>query len=211
MISPVVSALADAALLLPAATLVLLLLAALREGRLFLAFAAALGAAAVTTLVLKFFFHACGHAIVTEVRLLSPSGHVAFGTAFYGSLAVMLAAGRARSVRLTAGIATILLLLAIGISRVRTGAHSILEVLIGFAVGGAALGLFGALHGWAGRPRLPWAPFAAGFSFALLLLGGSHFSLEGQIARQARRIASVLDICSPPERFDGRRFSSGLH
>ena len=211
MISPAVSALADAALLLPAAMLVLLILGALRQGRLFLAFATALGAAAVTTLVLKLFFHACGHAIVTEVRVLSPSGHVAFGTAFYGALAIMLAAGRGRSVRLLAWLATVLLLFAVGVSRVRTGAHSSAEVVIGFAVGGAALGLFGVLHGWAGRPRLPWLPFGAGFSLALLLLWGSHFSLEGEIARYARRMAAVLDVCSPPERIGGGRFSSGLH
>lgn len=209
MISPAVSALADAALLLPASTLVLLYLAALREGRLMLAFAVSLGAAAVATILLKLVFHACGHAI-TEMRVVSPSGHVAFGTVFYGALAIMLAAGHGRAPRRLAGAATILFLVAVGISRVRTGAHSTAEVLIGFAVGATAVALFWLLHRWAGRPRLAWMPVAAGFAVALLLLGGNHFSLEGRIARHARDFAAALDVCAPPPG-GGRRFSSERH
>jgi membrane-associated phospholipid phosphatase len=210
MISPAISALADAALLLPASCLVLLYLAALRQGRLILAFAASLGAAAIATILLKLLFHACGHAI-TEVRVMSPSGHVAFGTAFYGALAIMLASGRARALRAAGLAATLLLLVAIGISRVRVGAHSTAEVLIGYLVGGAALVLFALLHRWAGRPGLPWIPVAAGFAGAVLLLWGSHFSLERSIAGIARDWAAALDVCAPPSEGPWRRFSSDRH
>lgn len=210
MISPAISALADAALLLPAAALLLLYLGLLREGRLTIAFAASLTAAAVTTILLKLALHACGHAI-TDVRVISPSGHVSFGTVFYGALAVMLATGRDRRVRVGAAVGTVLLVLAIGISRVRVGAHSIPEVLIGFAIGGAAVGLFAALHRWSARPRLPWIPVAGGFALALLLLGGSHFSLERNIAGYARRMASSLDVCAPNPRRPPERFSSVRH
>lgn len=210
MISPTVSALADAALLLPAATLLLLYLAVLREGRLAFAFAAGLGASAVTIIALKLVFHACGHTI-TDVRVISPSGHVAFGTVFYGALAIMLATGHGAGIRTGAAVVTILLLLAVGISRVRVGAHSSAEVLIGFVVGAAALALFTALHAWAGRPRLPWIPVAAGFAVVLAMLGGSHFSLERNIAGIARRMASSLDVCAPAPGYRPWRFSSERH
>ena len=196
MISPAISSLADAALLLPAAIFVLLYLAVLREGRLMFAFAASLGAAALTTIALKLVFHACGHTI-TETRVISPSGHVAFGAVFYGALAIMLATGHGRAVRLLGSAATVLLVLAVGISRVRTGAHSTAEVLIGFGVGGASVGLFALMHAWAGRPRLSWIPIAAGFAVAIVLLGGNHFSLERDIADYARRLATSLDVCAP--------------
>ena len=207
MISPAVSALADAALLLPAAFLVLVGLALLREGRLMLAFAVSLASAAVAIILLKLVFHACGHAI-TDVRVVSPSGHVSFGTVFYGALAIMLAAGHGRRLRVAAAIGTVLLLVAVGISRVRTGAHSSAEVVIGFAVGAAAVGLFALLHRWAGRPRLPWIPFAAGFAVALIMLGGSHFSLERNIAHYARRLALDLAVCASGTESATRRFSS---
>lgn len=210
MISSAISSLADAALLLPAAMFVLAYLALLREGRLMVAFAASLGAAALTTIALKLVFHACGHAII-DVRVISPSGHVAFGAVFYGALAILLASGHGPVIRRLAWAATLLLVLAVGISRVRTGAHSTAEVLIGFAVGGAAVGLFAALHGWAGRPRLPWLPIAAGFAVAVVLLGGNHFSLERDIAGYARRLATSLDVCAPVAGSTSPRFSSERH
>jgi len=211
MISPAVSSLADAALLLPASVLVLLALAALREGRLALAFAVSLGAAAVTTLVLKLIFHACGHTIA-DSRVVSPSGHVAFSATFYGALAVMLSSGRERRTRLALGIGAALLLIAVGISRVRMGAHSTAEVLIGYMVGAAAVGFFHVLHGWARRPVLPWLPFAAGMTLAVVVLGGAHFSLEPKIARLARQMASSLDVCAPSSHnLGGKRFSSDRH
>lgn len=174
------------------------------------AFAASLVASALTIIALKLVFHACGHTI-TDVHVISPSGHVAFGTVFYGAVAIMLAAGHSRSLRLLARVATILLLLAIGISRVRVGAHSTAEVLIGFVVGGAAVALFAFLHAWASRPKLPWIPVAAGFAAALVLLGGNHFSLERNIAGYARRMAASLDVCAPIAEPTRPRFSSGRH
>lgn len=211
MISPAVSALADAALLLPASALLLLTLAILREGRLMIAFAVSLGAGAVAIVILKLIFHACGHAIA-DTRVISPSGHVAFGTTFYASLAIMLSRGRERRIQQALGIGVILLLVAVGISRVRVGAHSTAEVLIGYMVGGAAVGLFYFLHGWARRPALPWIPFAAGLAVAVIVLGGAHFSLEPKIARVARQMASSLDICTPsPDSAVRWRFSSDRH
>lgn len=197
MISPVVSALADAALLLPASVLLLLYLTVLRESRLALALAASLVGAAIATIMLKLIFNACGPSLADAV-VISPSGHVSFSTVFYAGLAILLSAGRARPVQFMAGAAAALLLVAIGISRVRLGAHSIPEVLIGFALGALAVSFFGWLSMREVLPRLPLAPVVSGFALTLAMLGGNQFSLERDIAIYARSLAASLDVCALP-------------
>ena len=197
MISPAVSALADAALLLPASILLLLYLAVLREWRLALALAASFAGAAVATILLKLIFNACGPGLA-NAEVVSPSGHVSFSTVFYAGLAILLSVGRGRVVQFAAGIAAALLLVAIGISRVRLGAHSIPEVLIGFTVGALAVGFFIWLSIREGLPHLPLAPVAGGFALTLVMLGGSQFSLERDIALYARSVAASLDVCALP-------------
>ncbi|TDR89302.1 phosphatase PAP2 family protein [Enterovirga rhinocerotis] len=209
MISPLVSAMADSALLLPASALLFLYLAVLREWRLALAFALCLAAAGGATVALKLVFHACGHAIA-NARVVSPSGHVAFATFFYGALALLLTADRPLLLRRLAQIGVLLLALAVAISRVRLGAHTRSEVVIGFMVGGGALALFAVLHARLGKPAISWIPIAAGFAVAVILLGGDHFSLEHRIAATARKLSSTLDICEAPAGWRGGGIFPGL-
>lgn len=191
-----ISALGDSALLLPASLLFLGYLAALRQGRLALAWLATLALGGGATVLAKLAFRACGQSL-TDLDVISPSGHASFAALFYGSLAVTLAATRPRAVRALVAAAAAILVLLIGASRVRTGAHSVEEVVFGLAIGAVALALFAALHGRAGRPRLSPIPLAIGFAAALLLLGGQHFTLEHRVASAAKRIASALDVCAP--------------
>ena len=195
--SRAVAALGDSALLLPASLLLFCYLAGSRRMGLALAWALALAVTGATTLGAKLLFHACGSAL-TDLDVISPSGHASFAIIFYGAFAVMIGTGRSRRVAfcLAAGLA--LLVVAIAVSRVRTGAHSPAEVAIGMGIGAAGLALFAALHARAGRPFLPWPPLAVGFALTLLVLGGLHFSLEHTIGRVARRVSAVLDICSEP-------------
>lgn len=202
MISRAVAALADSALLLPASLAVAAYLAWLREVRLAAAWLGALALSAAATIAAKLLFHACGHAIGDVV---SPSGHASFGLVFYGALAILLGSGRSTAVKAALGLGAGLLVVAVAISRVRTGAHSGAEVAIGLAVGGAALAVFAALHARSRPPALPWLPIAVGFGVAVLLLGGLHFSLEHRIARLARQLSAALDVCGPPERGMGFR------
>lgn len=204
VISRLVASLADAALLLPAAALLGLYLAALRQGRLLLAWLLALAIAGGGTVAAKLVFHACGHAL-TDAEVVSPSGHASFATIFYGALALLLGEGRGVRTRTTLALGAALLVCAVGISRVRTGAHSPAEVAIGVAIGMAALLVFGFLHGKSGRPHIPAVPVGLGFVVALLLLGGSHFSLEHSIGRAARRIAERLDVCAAPDGAESSR------
>lgn len=201
MISPVVAALGDSALLLPASAFLLVYLAILRLPRLALAFLAALAFDGAGTVAAKLVFHACGHALADDV--VSPSGHTSFATLFYGSLALMLGAGRPAALRWALGLGATLIVLAVGVSRVRTGAHTPEEVGIGLSIGALAYGIFALLHARAGRQDVPWAPVAIGFGLALAVLGGSHFSLEGAIGRMARTLSRTLDVCASPERGAG--------
>ncbi|WP_375459388.1 phosphatase PAP2 family protein [uncultured Enterovirga sp.] len=198
MISPAVASLGDSALLLPASALLALLLAGLRQGRLLAAWILALVVAGGTTLAAKLLLHACGPSLGAP-GAVSPSGHASLSVIFYGALAILLGAGRPSLTRWLLGGGAALVVVAVGISRVRTAAHTPAEVLIGITIGAAALALFAILHGRTDRPRIPLAPVAGGFAVALLLLGGAHFSLEHSIGRTARRLANQLDICAAPQ------------
>ena len=188
------SALADAGLLLPAAFALLLYLLVRRQGLAALAFAAALGSCGVATIAAKLLFHACG-ASLTDLDVVSPSGHASFATAFYGSLAILVGTGRVRWQRALLAVSCAVLLAGIGVSRVVLRTHSVAEVVIGLALGAAAVALFAALHARIGRPILHVLPLAAGFLVAVALLGGRSFTLEGGIARTARHLAASLDVC----------------
>lgn len=202
MISQIVAAFGDAALLLPASLLLLVYLLALREPRLALSFGLAIAIAGGATLLAKLAFHACGGA-VPQFDVTSPSGHTSFTTIFYGSIAVMLGTGRPAWFRWSGAAATMMLIVAVGISRVRTGAHSPAEVAIGIAIGSVALALFTGLHRWSGAPTLPWLPVGIGFAVAVIVLGGAHFSLEHRIGSMARALSATFDICAEP--FASRR------
>ena len=194
-VSRAVAVFGDAALLLPASVLLVLYLFALGQRRLSIAWVASLVASAGATVVLKLAFRACGPHL-TGLDVVSPSGHASFSAIFYGALAATLGAGRGRPFRLALAAGALALVLLVGVSRVRTGAHSAEEVAIGLAIGAAALCLFLALQRWAGARPVSPVPLAVGFGLVLVLLGGTHFSLEGRIAAAARQIAAVLDVCA---------------
>lgn len=199
MISPAIASLADTALLLPASVLLGALLAVLRRWRVLAGWIVGIAVAGGGTVAAKLAFHACGRAL-TDAAVVSPSGHASFAAIFYGAVAILIGAGRSRLVRLLLGGAAALLVLAVAISRVRTGAHTPAEVLVGAAIGAAGLAVFALLHARAGRPALPSAPVAAGFALALLAFGGAHLSLEHEIGQWARHIAGRLDVCAEPDR-----------
>lgn len=198
MISFFFSSLADSALLLPASCLFLASLAALRQWRLAGVLTVGLVCVAVLTIGAKLAFRACGASIDSDV--VSPSGHTSFAIVFYGAGIMMFGAGRPAWIQRGLGVGFALFILAVGISRVRTEAHSPTEVLIGAVLGALALGVSLALYRRTDRPTLPWFPVAAVFLVAVMAFGGRHFSLEHRIASAARRLSGALDVCGPQER-----------
>jgi membrane-associated phospholipid phosphatase len=205
----VLSGLADGALLVPAAIVLLLYLFVSGQGAAARLWALVLVACGLATLAFKLLFHACGPTL-TELDVVSPSGHASFATAFYGGLAILVGTGRPRWQQIGLGLAVAAFLALVGISRVRTGAHTGEEVVIGLAIGAASVALFWLLHRRIGRPAVSPRPLAIGFAAALVVLGGSHFSLEPLIGGAARRISAVLDVCEPSDQ-DARRRGGGSY
>lgn len=191
------SALGDSALLMPASLALLAFLAVQRRLGLALPFAAGLAACGVATLATKLLFNACGQEI-SSLDLVSPSGHASFATLVYGSLALMVGTGRPAWQAWLIALAAALLVAGIGISRVETDVHSLEEVVFGWGLGAASLALVAALHARAGRPPLPALPVAVGIVAAILLVGGREFTPEAWIARTARRMTAMADICGAP-------------
>jgi undecaprenyl-diphosphatase len=208
------SGLADAALLLPAAAVLLIYLALSRRTAIVRIWAVTLAACGLATVGFKLIFHACGPSL-TELDVVSPSGHASLATVFYGSLAILVGAGRPRWQKAVLGVAVLAFLLLVGVSRVRTGAHSPEEVVVGLAIGSLCTALFWVLHGRIGRPGVSPAPLAIGFVAAVLVLGGSHFSLEPLIGGAARRVSALLDVCrasglAASDSVEGRRLLGAM-
>src|SRR3546814_9264848 len=87
----------------------------------------------------KLVFHLVRWHEETSLRLLSPSGHVAIGTAFYGCCAIMLAGRSGRAVRRSVAAGTAVLLGMLAGSRVIPGLHSVPEIVVPFAIGGVSI------------------------------------------------------------------------
>jgi membrane-associated phospholipid phosphatase len=120
------------------------------------------------TAFLKVFFFACS----PTPDLRSPSGHTSLSTLVYGAV-TLVAAGEATGARRAAALGLGAgFILAIAGSRLVLHTHSGLEVVLGLAIGFAALGLFGRNYRryGAGRMRLPLL-FASSAAMMLLLHG----------------------------------------
>jgi membrane-associated phospholipid phosphatase len=190
-----ISALGDAGLLLPASLALLAYLALTRRAAASVSWAIAVVTLVAATIAAKLAFTACGPAL-PGLNVSSPSGHMGFATLFYGALALFLATDRPTLRQRIILLGTVALLILIGASRVATGAHTPAEVVFGLGIGGGALGLFAILHRRAGRPALPARPLVLGWLAAVLVLGGTHLSLEPSIGPLARRLSTALDVCA---------------
>jgi membrane-associated phospholipid phosphatase len=183
----IVTDLGDAALLLPAALLMLGYFLYLRSLRGALAWASAVGLCIALTIVAKLGFMACGSWLeILDIR--SPSGHTSLSTIFYCGSAVAIAAGRPEPIGRLLLAASILLVLVIAASRVLLNAHSAGEVVLGLAIGGVSVAWFA--HAAAARnlPAMAMAPIAACFIALALALHHMHVTLEGPL----EHLASLL-------------------
>ena len=189
-----ITGLGDAALLLPAAALVLLYLLQTRSWRAATGWVAALTLCAGLTVVAKMMFHACGERL-PALDIRSPSGHTSLSTTFYGCGALILCANEGWDRRLAPLLASLGLILAITASRVALHAHTIEEAGAGLAIGLVCVAFFAASY----LPRaidLPYwpIPLAAILAFALLT-HGRHLSAEGLLDRMADRLHLAHYFC----------------
>jgi hypothetical protein len=189
-----ITGLGDAALLLPAAALLLLYLVRTRSWRAATGWVAVLALCAGLTVVAKMVFHACGGQF-PALDIRSPSGHTSLSTTFYGCGALILAANQCWGRRVAALLASVGLSVAIAASRVALHAHTIEEAAAGFAIGLLCVALFAIRY----LPRavyLPYWPIPATVIVALALIThGRHLSAEGLLDRMADRLRLAQYLC----------------
>lgn len=156
-----VTNLGDSAILLPMSAGVFLWLLVFCSRQAAGAWALAMLAAVVPIAILKFALQTCDP--LSRLRLVTPSGHAAFGTVVYGGLA-LLAARQRPGWSVPAVAAAALVVAGICATRLMIGVHSEGEVLVGLAVGAAALLVL--------RDRIRrLPPFAIDFRRVALVLG----------------------------------------
>jgi membrane-associated phospholipid phosphatase len=131
----------DTAVTLPLAALTIAFLLLSGWKRAALSLAIALAACVIAIGLAKLALESCGTPLL-HTEITNPSGHAALSTTVYGSLAVLFAGNVAAKRRWIPIAAATLLLIAIALSRVILDAHSLIEVVLGLAIGLGALVLF---------------------------------------------------------------------
>ena len=189
-----ITGLGDAALLLPAAALVLLYLLRTRSWRTATGWVAVLALCAGLTVAAKMLFHACGGQF-PALDIRSPSGHTSLSTTFYGCGALMLSASQTWGRRLAVFLAGFALIVAVAASRVALHAHTIEEAAAGLAIGLLCVGVF-VTHYLPRAAYFPYWPIPVTAIVALALLThGQHLSVEGLLDRMADRLRLAQYFC----------------
>lgn len=176
---------ADQAVILPLAlaTAIVLALAGWRRGAI--VWSLAVGGTLATMLVLKLASAACGH-LLPIAGLRSPSGHTAAAGAVYGGLLAIVAERLSGHTRWTLPCA-LGVAVAIGLSRLSLGVHTVPEVVVGGTVGtcGALLLTW---QGGLPPPGLRLAPLALLALLVMAAFHGLHLPIEVALRHDARNI-----------------------
>jgi len=189
--------LGDAALLLPVALLLALVLWTQQSAAAALSWLGALLAALSAIAALKLVGHTCRSALGVP-SLVSPSGHATFAAMVYGATAIAVARHTAGPVRWLALLGGAGIVLAVAASRRLIGAHSSLEVLVGLMIGALGLALFARTY-----LRLPPASFrsrraaalAAVLALAAVSLHGERLHAEVLIRSIAAELRIQTNVC----------------
>lgn len=143
--------------------------------------------------LLKLFFLSCGGAL--GLAIASPSGHAAASTFVLGSVCVVVTLQLRGLQRIIIFAATVAAIIAIDVSRVVLGAHSIIEVLIGTAVGALCLALFALPYAGLPRQSLKLGWLGCGALLAALVLHGCHLPIEELLRQSATTISKGKSGC----------------
>jgi len=168
--------LADSGLILPLCALLAGVLWFVESRRSAWLFLRALLLCLIAMALLKIGFLSCGKAAGSAIH--SPSGHASLATFFFGSLACVIFVRLTAPWRWVAPVATVVLVIAIGLTRVLLGAHSPAEVIIGSAVGGLSLAAFVLPYLKLPRRRLSLRPLLLALGPLFLLCYGSALPAE---------------------------------
>lgn len=184
------------AVILPILILVTLILIASGQRRAAFWWAFSVALVLGLVLVAKIGFIPCG-AYLPALDLRSPSGHAGSAMAVYGGLAVLLARlAQKRSLGAVAVVSGFGLALAICVTRVVLGAHTVSETVVGGALGLIAPLLLATRPDLFRRPvRLRWIWLLVTPVVVVLLLHGADLGAETVIEQVARQLNALLGVC----------------
>lgn len=177
---------------LPIAAVVLVWLAIWGDRRSVLVWFAGLIACGAVTAALKIYFKACP---VPGLELDSPSGHTSMSLYVYGGLTLITAGQFRQWRRHTVLVLGGVLILAIALSRAVLEYHSPVEVVVGLAIGTAALTLFWLNYRRHRPARMPVWPLWIAALLPIALLSGRSISAEGLLRQIALYIHGIVGFC----------------
>lgn len=184
-----VTSFADADVTLPVAAATLVVLALLRRFDLAGAWVVAVGGTLAAILALKLLF---GIFVVlgSWMDVASPSGHTVSATIVWGGVALLMIARPRAALAIGTAIAV-----AIGLTRLGLGAHSVSEVLVGGLVGLLGLAALGRLAGRATPLALRARALLLAAAIAVTALGyGGRARIEGRLDRFEYHAARALGL-----------------
>jgi membrane-associated phospholipid phosphatase len=183
----------DSAVLMPVCATIFIWLSARRHS-----FGSALWWAASIVLctgamaLLKMFFFACP----ADGGLESPSGHTAFSLLTYGGIAVIVGGELGATwMRIALLVVAVLFAAAIAESRVVLQMHSPIETVVGFAVGGVSLALFGFGYRRTRSSARSIALFVGAIAIVTLICHGTEFSPEDYLHRVSEWL-NMRSVCA---------------
>jgi len=144
---------------------------------------------------LKILFLSCAAHWATG--LSSPSGHACLSAVVYGTMATLVASGRAPLVRALIYVLTALFVAAIGVSRVTLGVHTWIEVGVGLSVGLLAQSWFAWSYARTAPVRIDLKTFGAALAVTVLVAFGIRLPAESLIRHLARRLGEKCTAVAP--------------
>jgi membrane-associated phospholipid phosphatase len=188
----IVTDLGDSAVTLPLALLVLVVLLVARERRIALRWLLMVAGCGAAIGALKLVFGACTLRL-GFLDIVSPSGHTAMSTGIYGSLALLIGPPLRPTARHVTAAAAAVLIVAIAVSRVLLHVHDTPEIILGLAVGLAAVVWFHVALRREPPRGLPLAWLTLGGLAVVVAMHGTRANVEPDV----RALAGWLRLSVP--------------
>ncbi len=148
--------------------------------------------------LLKLLFLSCGSH--WQPGLNSPSGHACMSAVVYGTLATVLAGGRTLPARAAIALVASAFIGAIALLRIVLGIHTVIEVIIGLAVGTAGQIWFAWSYSKMAPLRVDLRVFGLALATTAVVAFGVRLPVESMLRHLAKRLGQSCEVAlaEPP-------------